>query len=146
MGTKTARRIAAGHEFEAVSTSIKIAGEAVMPDLREMQHGDEVFIVARAKVSEVSFPEKNGAITRVHKAKLTELFLIAPEVADVLMAEERERQSGQGNIIAEIERGKRKAPKLKSTDEVVAETAIVVDGDNDDDDDWMDDDDDFGDD
>lgn len=93
-------------EFDYYSASMKLSGEAALPHgSQEYEHGDEVYVVARVKVHEVSFPEdKDGVIERVHKGKAEAAFVVDAEAAERLIAAERERVSGQGNLIAETQR------------------------------------------
>jgi hypothetical protein len=94
-------------EFEYAESLVKVSGEApAPPDHLELEHGDEVYFLARGVVNSVEFPEdgKTKAIKRVAKVKLEKGFVVDAEGAEALIAEERERQTGQGNIIAEIKR------------------------------------------
>jgi len=127
-------------EFEFVESSVKVSGEAPAPPERaEMDHGEEVYFLARGIVTEVAFPEtKNGDIKRVAKIKLEKGFVVDGDGAEVLIAAERERQSGQGNIIAELDRlGKQVA---ETAAKAVTDMNAVLEADDDDDDDWIDDD------
>jgi hypothetical protein len=93
-------------EFNYVSSDVKVSGSAPAPEGREqMEHGEEVYFLARGAVVEVSFPEdKEGNIKRVAKVKLEKGFVVSAEDAESIIAEQREKQTGQGNIIAEINR------------------------------------------
>lgn len=120
-------------EFDYVSSDVKVSGSAPAPEGREqMEHGEEVYYLARGAVVEVSFPEdKEGNIKRVAKVKLERGFVVAAKDAENIIAEQREKQTGQGNIIAEINRSKPKADKAKPEPKVVES---VLDDDDDDDD------------
>lgn len=92
-------------EFEVIGSTARITGEAVLPAGTELEHGDELYVVCRVSVKEVAFPEtKEGAILRVHKAKADDAFIVGAEEAEAVIAAERERVSGQGNLIAELNR------------------------------------------
>jgi hypothetical protein len=93
-------------EFDYVTSAVKVSGSVPAPDgYDQMEHGDEVYFLARGNVVEVSFPEdKDGNIGRVAKIKLDSGFIVDPEQAEALTAEQREKQTGQGSIIAEIGR------------------------------------------
>lgn len=92
-------------EFDVIGTTVKVSGEAILPTGTEFEHGDELYVVAKVKVNEVAFPKtKEGAIVRVHKAKAEDAYVVDAEDAERVVAAERERQSGQLNIIAEINR------------------------------------------
>lgn len=90
-------------EFAYVGASMKLSGEAALPAKnQEYDHGDEVYLVVRTKVHEVSFPEdKDGIITRVHKSKAEEAFLVDPEQAESLIAEAKAEVTGQRSIYNE---------------------------------------------
>jgi hypothetical protein len=94
--------------YDFVESKVKVSGEATSPEKRpEMDHGEEVYFLARGVVKEVAFPEdKDGNINRVAKVKLEKGFVVDAEGAEELIAEERERVTGQGNIIAESKRVK----------------------------------------
>lgn len=110
-------------EFEVIGATMKVSGDAPLPtDAAEYDHGDEICLISYATVKEVAFPEdKDGNVIRVHKAKLTQAFVVDAEDAEKVIAKQREKLTGQGNIIAEIQR---------SVDEVL--------GSDDDDDDVLD--------
>jgi hypothetical protein len=93
-------------EFDYIGATVKLGGEAPLPHGQsEYEHGDEVYLVSRARISEVDFPEdKDGNILRVHKAKAINAFVVDAEQAERLIAAERERIEGQGSLIAEAER------------------------------------------
>lgn len=93
-------------EFDYVSSDVKVSGSAPAPEGREqMEHGEEVYYLARGAVVEVSFPEdKEGNIKRAAKVKLEKGFVVAAENAENIIAKQREKQTGQGNLIAEIGR------------------------------------------
>lgn len=92
-------------EFEVIGSTARVTGEALLPEGTELEHGDELYVVCKVTVKEVSFPEtKEGAIIRVHKAKADDAFIVDAEDAERVIAAERERTSGQGNLIAEINR------------------------------------------
>lgn len=84
---------------------MKVAGDAVLPEGTEFEHGDVLYVVAKVTVKEISFPEtKDGQIIRVHKARAKEAYVVDAEDAERIIAAERERRTGQGNLIAELER------------------------------------------
>lgn len=92
-------------EFDVIGTALKMAGDAALPEGTELEHGDDLYVVAKVTVKEISFPEtKDGAIIRVHKARAKEAYVVDAEDAEGVIAAERERQTGQGNIIAELNR------------------------------------------
>jgi hypothetical protein len=92
-------------EFDVIGTALKMAGDAALPEGTEFEHGDELYVVAKVTVKEISFPEtKDGAIIRVHKARAKEAYVVDAEDAERVIAAERERQTGQGSIIAELNR------------------------------------------
>ena len=92
-------------EFDYVGASLKISGEAALPYVTgAYEHGDEIHVVARVKVHEVAFPEKEGVVERVHKSKAEWVHVIDPEQAEKLAALEKERVSSQGSIDAELQR------------------------------------------
>lgn len=96
-----------GHisEFDVIGTVLKVAGDAALPPDTEFEHGDELYVVAKVTVKEIAFPETSqGAIIRVHKARAKEAFVVDAEDAERVIAAERERQTGQGSIIAELNR------------------------------------------
>jgi len=103
-------------EFDYVASNVKLSGSAPSPEGREqMEHGELVYFLARGFVNEVSFPEdKDGNINRVAKVKLEQGFVVSAEDAENIIAEQREKQSGQGNIIAEINRQKAKEPEAEA--------------------------------
>jgi hypothetical protein len=124
-------------EFDYVSSDVKVSGSAPAPDGRDqMEHGEEVYFLARGAVVEVSFPEdKEGNIKRVAKVRLEKGFVVEAEDAENIIAEQREKQTGQGNIIAEINRSKPKAEKAKATKAAKPAPVAVVEDDEDDEDD-----------
>lgn len=94
-----------GSEFDVIGSTLKVSGEALLPEGTEYEHKDCVYLVVRATVKEVSFPEtKEGAILRTHRAKADDAFVVNGMDAEKIIAAERERVSGQGNILAEINR------------------------------------------
>lgn len=120
-------------EFDYVESTVKLSGDAPAPRGREeMEHGEEVYFVARGVITEVSFPEdaKSHNIKRVAKVKLEKAFVVDGEGAERLIAAERERISGQGNIIAEINRAN---AALESDDEDTFNKDRVTAADDDDD-------------
>lgn len=119
-------------EFEVIGATVKVSGDAPLPnDASEYEHGDEVYVVARAAVNEVSFPEdKDGNVLRVHKAKLSQAFVVDGDDAEKLIAKERERVSGQGNLIAEIQRATSDVTEGEGTPSTEANTS-AADGDDD---------------
>lgn len=128
-------------EFEYIESTIKVSGEAPAPvEHAEMDHGEEVYFLVRGAVKEVAFPElKGGGIKRVAVLKCKEGFVVDGDGAEVLIAAERERKTGQGNIIAELERLTKQVAATAS--EVVVEMNTALE-DDDDDDDFLNDDDD----
>lgn len=96
-----------GHisEFDVIGTVLKVTGDAALPPDTEFEHGDELYVVAKVTVKEIAFPETSqGTIIRVHKARAKEAFVVDAEDAERVIAAERERQTGQGSIIAELNR------------------------------------------
>lgn len=93
-------------EVESHFSSLKATGETRVKDkFRNLDHGDQVFLIACVEVNKISFPQdKDGLIERVHNAKASELYVISPEDAEKVMSQYREVEDGQGSIIAEIER------------------------------------------
>jgi hypothetical protein len=91
------------HEFAADDRSIKLSGE--VENDAEYQHGDVIYVVGRAVVHEVSFPEdRHSNVKRVHRAQFAEVTEVDAQDAEKLLAFERERRTGQGDLLAEITR------------------------------------------
>jgi hypothetical protein len=100
-------------EFDVIGVLLKVTGEAVLPAGTELEHGDELFVMCRVTIREIAFPEtKEGSVIRVHKARADEAFVIEAEAADKVIAAERERLTGQGSLIAEIDRVQKAAEEL----------------------------------
>ena len=90
-------------EFAAEERTIKVTGEVTSDD--EFQHGDTIYFVGRAVVHEVTFPEdKHGTVNRVHRVHIVESSAVDAENAERLIALQREKRTGQGDLIAEITR------------------------------------------
>jgi hypothetical protein len=90
-------------EFAADARVIKVSGE--VENDSEWQHGDVIHFVARAKVYEVAFPEdRHSSVTRVHRVQLIEASAVDAEDVEKLLGLQREKRTGQGDLISELHR------------------------------------------
>jgi hypothetical protein len=80
--------------LQVLGHQLKLKGKVEAAGFDELHHGDEVFVLVRAKVTGVAFTDEEdyGAVVREHTCKVDEVYLLPESVSPAIVFQEAKSQ------------------------------------------------------